>query len=155
VYEGYTSGHVVRYTRWTGGGVSTSTIDDGSGNSGKSTAVAVDSTNRPHAVYLSDAGHKHAVWNGAGWDTDILTGDTAAAGNAWVDVAIDGTDTLHVVYSTTSGAVRYVRGKANSWTPAVTIASDGDHPAIAVTAAGMPHVVFRDPLDDRLVHATR
>jgi hypothetical protein len=156
VYEGYLGGSVLRYARWNGAGFDASTVDSGSGNSGKSTAIATGTDNRPHLVYYRGGeGLRHAVWNGAGWDPEVVNSDTAAAGNAWIDLAIDGSDTLHVAYATVSGALRYVRGRWGSWSAPVTIIGDGDHPAIAVTTDGAPRVVFRDATGDRLYYATR
>jgi hypothetical protein len=72
-----------------------------------------------------------------------------------MDVAVTGGDELHVVYYRTGGSVRYMHGASGSWSASETVAADGETPSIAVTAAGTPHVVFRETLSDRLVHATR
>jgi hypothetical protein len=104
-------------------------------------------------IFHSSEGYRHASWNGTGWDLETITSDTGSP--AWMDVAVDGSDTLHVVYSRLGGSVRYTRGTSGSWSTPEALAPDGENPALAVTAAGQPHVVFRDSLDDRLLHVTR
>jgi hypothetical protein len=158
VYEGYTdTGSLIRYARWNGGAFVTDTVADiGNANSGRTAVVVVDSADRPHVVYFDPGeGYKHAAWNGAGWDLEVITSDDAPAGQAWMDVAVAGSDELHVVYYRTGGSVRYTHGASGSWSATEMIAADGETPSIAVTAGGTPHVVFRETLSDRLVHATR
>ena len=55
------------------------------------------------------------MWNGAGWDLEVITTDSAAARQAWMDVAVDGSDRLLVVYSRSDGDVRYTRGTTGAW----------------------------------------
>ncbi len=158
VYEGYTgTGSLIRYARWTGSAFVTDTVADiGGANSGRTAVVVVDSAHRPHAVYFDPGeGYKHAAWNGAGWDLEVISADDAPAGQAWMDVAVTGGDELHVVYYRTGGSVRYMHGTSGSWSVSEMVAADGETPSVAVTAAGTPHVVFRETLNDRLVHATR
>ena len=157
-WEGYAgSGEsLIRHARWNGSTFEVDTVATmGGANSGKTAVVTVDGTGRPHVVYFEPgAGYKHAVWNGAGWDLEVITTDSAAARQAWMDVAVDGSDRLHVVYSRSDGDVRYTRGTTGAWSAPEVIAQDGDNPALAVTPSGTPHIVFRDPSADQLVHAS-
>lgn len=114
-------------------------------------SIAVDSTDRPHIVYIdSSTDLTHAVRNAAGWTKTTID----SSGTASAEIVIDDSDGLHVTYFARyrQVRVRYASFDGTSWTvtdvrddtaPAgLTLGPNGDLHLLTVTSGRLEHAHY-------------
>lgn len=114
-------------------------------------ALAMDSSGRPHMVYYQSATNrvKYATWTGSAWTIEVVGQPSVYASTSdliAVAIAVDASDVPHVAYYGIGNHVTYAkRTGANTWSnEAVDASSDtGNGVAIAVGPDGKVHIAYR------------
>ena len=100
-------------------------------------AIALDSTNRPHIAYGGDALY-YAYYNGASWNYETV--DLSPGMGYRVDLGLDGTNKAHIAYyDAISNNVMYATNYSGVWQTAI-VGYGGDKNAtvsIAVQSLGL------------------
>jgi hypothetical protein len=114
--------------------------------------MRLDSQGQPHVAYQKGLALRHAYRDGAGvWHKETIDAPTLGIGA--LDLAIDGSDVLHIGYlvrdahpATTTTPVHYARGTFGNWTiePVEGLEHEGSFLALTTTAAGEAVVAFYD-----------
>ena len=150
------------YAHWDGFSWSTEYIEAPGGTSSFShhTAIAVDSSNRPHIAYYSWAAgaYKYAYYNGSSWDIETIANFNSVGWSAQ-DIALDSTDIPHVVYYGVGNRLKYARRTGGAWqTEAVKTDTDlggGFGCSIAIDGSDIVHVSYYDASIGALKYARR
>jgi hypothetical protein len=124
---------------------SVSAIDSSSDFHSTSTALAVDSLNRPHIVYYNETDDQF-LWtylSGGAWQTPSVI-DTDASTAPFVSLALDANNRPRVLYNVTSALeVRFASYDGTSWTNETVINSTMVAPGdLALDSSGRAHVVL-------------
>lgn len=143
----------MRYAEQTGETWQYETIEDDL-FTGWAPGVAIDGRDRVHAAYLVGAGQlRYTLRGSAGWRVETVGQARSAAG-----LAVDARNRPHLVFADDVGIIRYRVFDGGRWTDE-TIDDPplrGDYVALALDAAGRPHVVVNDFYNDGFfVYATR
>lgn len=114
-------------------------------------SLGLDETGRPHISYYDPVNDdlKYAVYNGAGWDIEIVEAD----GNAgfYNSLALDSQNRPHVsFYSLTdTQRIKYSIRTESGWQiQTVDSVGAGPHNAIALDGDGRPHIAYYTYLRD-------
>ncbi len=143
----------VRYARWTEQGWTVRTIA-----SGRYADLALDRAGQPHVAYLVNNDSLRHIWfDGQDWhDESVITlGEGETSGTSYylasLSLALDGQDTPHVSYTFVGypnympwTALGYARRTAGAWVFAEIIYNAKGAVALALDAAGDPHISYGD-----------
>jgi len=139
----------LRYARLTGGVWITETADSyppWSGDLGKHTSIALDSSGNPHISYYDvTAGNlKYARWTGSDWDAETADDSTNHVGVA-TSIALDDGNDPHISYVDTDDAtLKYAHKSGASWTIVpVAVGGVAEYTSLALDSTGNPHIAFR------------
>ncbi len=144
----------LRYAGESETGWTLSTIDD-SDMTQMTSAMAFDSLDRPHVVYLdaNQAVVKHATLSGANWQIETIASDSGYS----ISTAFDPSDGLHICYHSQLEGLKYGYRDTSGWAfEAIDSATDtGLHPKLAVDHVGQPCMVSYDETTAEIRYRTR
>lgn len=148
----YSGSPGIRFAQKNGSQWNTATLDAGVGV--RSVALAVDSKDHPRITYDdNEKNHlKYAYHDGSSWH--IATVDTTPQSRiGHVDMAIDGADHLHVIY-THDGKLKYAYYDGATWQLGVIENNIfSPRPSIAVDVNNKPHAIYNDEATDYVKYA--
>lgn len=148
----YASHRGLRFAEKSGSQWNTVTLDGGV--KVRALALGVDSRDRPHIMYADYEKYdlKYAYHDGSSWH--IATVDTTPQSLiGHVDMAVDGADHLHVIY-THDGKLKYAYYDGATWR--FDVIEDNlsyTRPSIAVGVNNKPHVIYYDGGTDYIKYA--
>ena len=126
------------YTAWNGGVWASSQMPQGFEQS-----LAIDASGRTHIAYKGRTGGLYyGVWNGNGWDTELVSGSGGRP-----DLALDASGKPHIAFA--DGSIKYATRDEGDWQhkawkiEAATSEQDS-YPSLALDASGNPSIAFLD-----------
>ncbi len=107
-------------------------------------AIAIDSADRVHVVWMGTTSY-YTMWaSGQGWSAPVALPFQRTTS---AEIAVDASNTVHIVaaeYTTdayTPGRLVYARSAGGPWSQPEHVLTGGDLPALVVDANGVPHVL--------------
>ena len=143
------------YSFFDGSGWQTVAVDT-SGDTGESSALALNETDIPSIAYYSttEAALKYATWDGDNWTTTAL--DSGGNVGAYASVALDSEGDPHISYfDITRVRLKYTYLDDGVWT-VMDVGDDGvngTYSSIVLDNEDNPHIAFHEAVDDDLEYA--
>jgi hypothetical protein len=152
---------VLKYAQPVNGQWLSQTIPNTStGNSGIDVRIVLDSNGNPHVIASRYQSLKHLWRDSNGWNSHDLV--TPSGDSGYVDIAIDGNDTVHMIALLDYGdRIRYATYDAQGNRSGEDLALPGTDPNppvwtnIGVTSSNTPVVSFQIGLDKELIIAEK
>jgi hypothetical protein len=143
------------YSFFDGSGWQTITVDT-SGDTGESSALALNETDIPSIAYYSttEAALKYATWDGDNWTTTTLDSDGDVG--AYASVALDSEGDPHISYlDITRVRLKYTYLDDGNWTvmDVGDVGVNGTYSSIVLDDEDNPHIAFHEAVDDDLEYA--
>jgi len=146
-YYAYDTGSAawyIRYASRSGAAWQIKTVDTVKFVYFTTTALVLDSADRPHIAYYDStaADIKYAGWNGAAWQVETVG---SGGGDRYRALALDGADRPHISYfDDASDDLKYAHWDGAAWqTETVDSAGQtGYSNSLAVDADGHPHIIY-------------
>ena len=143
------------YSFFDGSGWQTVAVDT-SGDTGESSALALNETDIPSIAYYSttEAALKYATWDGDNWNTTTLDGDGDVG--AYASVALDSEGDPHISYlDITRVRLKYTYLDDGVWTvmDVGDIGVNGTYSSIVLDNEDNPHIAFHEAVEDDLEYA--
>src|SRR3990172_5504112 len=105
-------------------------------------AIAVDTSNHPHAAYGGDHLY-YAYHDGSAWHAETV--DDSPSVGAYASIALDGSGIAHIsYYDEANDDLKYATNENGSWTT-TTVDSEGSgaYTSLAVDESGKAHISYR------------
>jgi hypothetical protein len=150
-----TNSYDLMYSFFDGSGWQTVAVDT-SGDTGESSALALNETDIPSIAYYSttEAALKYATWDGDNWTTTTLDSDGDVG--AYASVALDSEGDPHISYlDITRVRLKYTYLDDGVWTvmDVGDIGVNGTYSSIVLDDEDNPHIAFHEAVDDDLEYA--
>jgi hypothetical protein len=136
-----------------GGSWQIDVVDGQEGSAGSYTSLDLDATGHPHISYCANNDLRYASHDGTQWVLETV--DTG--GCLYTSLAIDALDEPHISYHSGDSDLKYAHYYGGSWHVQTVVfeGSIGEHTALAVDEARLPHIVYWDRTNEALKYARR
>jgi hypothetical protein len=128
-------------------------VDGQEGHAGSHTALDLDATGQPHISYCANNDLRYASHDGTEWAIETVDSD----GCLYTSLAIDTLDEPHISYFSGASDLMYAHHYGGSW-HVQTVQFQGtlgEHSALALDEARLPHIVYWDRTNKAVKYARR